>query len=148
MISLPLIFCFFVPLLMEKVVLASESLFRPANGVLSTCLLVQITTGNLSTAVSFTLRTDWISFFLQNKFVSSCWWCGWIWLAIAQPMDILRLKNFFCDLIHQGWTPSSSMLWAEILFVKLFFWDISCFLLAKINILFYFTCWHSTRKIT
>ena len=38
----PLIFVYFIPLVMEKVVLASESLFRPASGVQSTHLLVEI----------------------------------------------------------------------------------------------------------
>ena len=35
-------FVYFVPLVMEKVVLVSESLFLPANGVRSTRLLVEI----------------------------------------------------------------------------------------------------------
>ena len=38
----PLIFVYFVLLVTEKVVLASESLFQPANGERSTCLLVEI----------------------------------------------------------------------------------------------------------
>ena len=38
----PLFFVYFVPLVMEKVALASESLFRPANSMRSTHFLVEI----------------------------------------------------------------------------------------------------------
>ena len=58
--AFPLIFCLFCSVSDGKVVLASESLFQPANGVWSTCSLVEI----LNTSPrkeNFQSRALWIS---------------------------------------------------------------------------------------